>query len=359
MESILAEYESICSIYDAFRLSMENLVKQILQADGINVHTVQSRLKARKSLMEKLQRPGKSYSALHEVTDLAGIRIITFFEDDVDRVGKVIEREFAVDKDHSIDKRKSWESDRFGYMSLHFVASLSDHRRTLIEYRRFKDIACEIQVRSILQHTWAEIEHDLGYKSSSNVPKHIRRKFSQLSSLLEMADGEFCGIRDELSKYLEEATSKLVESPADLELDDVTIRALIEEDVLVKEVDEGMAKGAGRFLVDNRGVYRILVAALRSVGLTTVAMTQTKLRADRPVITKAAALWLRQGERIGTLGRGVSLAYLYMLTLAEQTNDDPNKVAEGFMQHGFFEQDERLRKAEELIANIKLAKKDD
>ena len=289
------------------------------------------------------------------MTDVAGIRIITFFEDDVDRVGKVIEREFTIDTARSVDKRKSLESDRFGYMSLHFVVSLSDHRRRLIEYQQFQAIVCEVQIRSILQHTWAEIEHDLGYKASSNVPDRIRRKFSRLASLLETADGDFCEIRDELTKYLDEATSKLVESPADLELDDVTIRALIEEDVLVKEVDSEIARAAGRSLTDNRQTYGFFVRALRSVGVTTIAMTQSKLRTDQALITKFADLWLKQVPTGATLGRGISLAYLYMLVLAEQIKD-PARMAESLTEQGVFLPDERLQKAERILAELKSAR---
>ena len=57
--------------------------------------------------------------------DLLGIRIITYFRDGVDAVAKLIEREFSVDRDNSVDKRAVLEADRFGYLSLHYVAEFA------------------------------------------------------------------------------------------------------------------------------------------------------------------------------------------------------------------------------------------
>lgn len=75
--------------------------------------------------------------------------------------------------------------------------SINEQRTNLKEFEIFKDKKFEVQVRSILQHAWAEIEHDLGYKND-NVPKNVLRDFSRISSLLEMADMEFIRVRENL-----------------------------------------------------------------------------------------------------------------------------------------------------------------
>lgn len=93
------------------------------------------------------------------------------------------------------------EVDRFGYLSLHYIVSLSEDRTNLTEYKEFQNIKFEIQIRSMLQHTWAEIEHDLGYKSSVGLPNHIKRDFSRVASLLEIADKEFLNIKNNLEEY--------------------------------------------------------------------------------------------------------------------------------------------------------------
>src|SRR5262249_19087167 len=87
------------------------------------------------------------------------------------------------------------EKERFGYQSVHYLVRIRSERAELAEYQRFAGFIAEIQVRTILQHAWAEIEHDIQYKSTSAIPSEIRRRFMQLAGLLEIADREFQAIQ--------------------------------------------------------------------------------------------------------------------------------------------------------------------
>ncbi|MCQ5042062.1 hypothetical protein NE654_13385, partial [Akkermansia muciniphila] len=73
------------------------------------------------------------------------------------------ENEFIIDRDISIDKRKSLDPKRFGYRSLHYVVHIDPKYVKAQEYHKYHNLKLEIQISSILQYTWAEIEHDLGY----------------------------------------------------------------------------------------------------------------------------------------------------------------------------------------------------
>jgi putative GTP pyrophosphokinase len=92
------------------------------------------------------------------------------------------------------------QEDRFGYQSVHYIVRLKADRTALPEYRRFEGLVGEIQVRTILQHAWAEIEHDIQYKSIEASPTGIRRRFGALAGLLELADREFQSIQQEDAK---------------------------------------------------------------------------------------------------------------------------------------------------------------
>lgn len=201
MDNIDGEYEKISSRIQEFRLVLERLIQALLEVEGIQIHSVTSRIKSKNSVLRKLQRPGR-VGGIDDLTDMLGVRIITYFQDDVDTVARLIEREFTIDRDNSVDKRALMDPDRFGYLSIHYVARLNLDRIALPEYRSYDNIRFEIQVRSILQHAWAEIEHDLGYKSESSVPREVRRRFSQLAGLLELADKEFLEIRKNLTVRL-------------------------------------------------------------------------------------------------------------------------------------------------------------
>jgi len=132
--------------------------------------SVSFRVKTEASFLAKVRK--KRYKdPKSDCTDLLGIRIITYLEDDVHRAAAILKNSFSVDSSKSVDKRTPIEVDRVGYRSLHFVATLGAQRSALPEYSRFEKNVFEIQIRTVLQHAWAEIEHDRNYKFSSSLPR--------------------------------------------------------------------------------------------------------------------------------------------------------------------------------------------
>ena len=196
--AILEQYHSEKSNYCSFCKKMEYLLDELLKQHNITYHSITSRTKELKSLEDKLIIKNKKYTCIQEITDIVGIRIITYYNDQVDIIADLLEHEFLVDKKNTIDKRKITDPDRFGYLSLHYIVQFNNSRIKLPEYSNFKDYKAEIQIRTILQHTWAEIEHDLGYKSKEAIPLTVRRDFYRLAGLLELADKEFLNIKNQL-----------------------------------------------------------------------------------------------------------------------------------------------------------------
>lgn len=201
---LVAEFLARQRLYEQLGAAVYALINSLLESHEIPVHSISYRVKNPDRLLEKLLRQGKSYSSLDEISDLLGLRVITYFADDVDRVVDLVSAEFVVDPERSVDKRRAIDPDRFGYASVHQICQLSPERTSLPEYRSFQGLYFEIQIRSILQHAWAEIEHDLGYKTTHTVPGPLRRRFSILASLLELADDEFIRLRNELIAYSRE-----------------------------------------------------------------------------------------------------------------------------------------------------------
>lgn len=226
--TVMAEYDSKYELYKKFTLEIEHQLRNILDAEGIVYNAVTCRLKGRESLSKKIDRKNDKYSALEDLTDIAGVRVITYYAEDVDKVAEIVGKQFTIDKENSIDKRDALEPDRFGYCSVHYVVEMSQDRLQLREYQAFRGLKCEIQIRSVLQHAWAEIEHDLGYKSEIAIPKGIRRNFSRLAGLLEIADKEFQEIRSFLQSYQNEAPEKVKsEEFQDAEIDAILLQAII------------------------------------------------------------------------------------------------------------------------------------
>ena len=207
---------------------VENTVKNIIKSQSINVHEIVGRVKTIESLEGKVKR--KNYSNLAEITDLCGIRIITYFSDDVDKIAELISQEFEVDVENTIDKRKSEDPTKFGYVSLHYVVGLREENTSPTLYGRFKNIKLEIQIRTVMQHAWAEIEHDLGYKSKEDIPDQYRRQFSRLAGLIELADDNFLQLKNSINNYEQEIREKLPTSKKELPIDSSTLMTYVTED---------------------------------------------------------------------------------------------------------------------------------
>ncbi len=189
-ESLLQEYRENLPLFKEARRQLTDRITEILHDAGILVASVESRVKTESSLAGKLELKGAKYKTLADITDIVGLRVITFYLDDVDKVASAVERHFEVDWNNSVDKRKLHEVDSFGYLSLHYVC-----RTPYMPYR------VEIQMRTLLQHAWANMNHDTGYKSGVEIPREYIRNMNRLAGMLELADEQFSRIRTELTDY--------------------------------------------------------------------------------------------------------------------------------------------------------------
>ncbi len=274
------------------------ILRQILSASGLVVHSVTARCKQRDSLIRKISLPDKSYESFTDITDIAAIRITTYFSDDVDVVARIIEREFAVLAEHSTDKRETLDPDRFGYQSLHYVATLASARCEFVEYQRFDGLKIEIQIRSILQHAWAEIEHDIGYKSVSGIPRDVRRRFARVAGLLELADAEFASIRKSLEEYKGAVVAEIRDDPAKVELDLLSLRALYTLDSNIRALDPIVADAMGRELEDEpNAVPEIYVERFAKAGIKSIDELEKAAARERETVTRFAPYWLSRPDR--------------------------------------------------------------
>jgi region found in relA / spoT proteins family protein len=248
---------------------VENTVKNIIKSESINVHEIIGRVKTVESLKGKVKR--KNYSNLAEITDLCGIRIITYFSDDVDRIAELISQEFEVDVENTIDKRKSEDPTKFGYVSLHYVVSLKEENSSSILYRRFENIKLEIQIRTVMQHAWAEIEHDLGYKSKEDIPDQYRRQFSRLAGLIELADENFLQLKNNINNYEKEVREKLSTSKEELPIDSSTLMTYVTKDPnYIKLLDESKPLDVPIDFNINSSYLSTVVQRAKRLGLKTI-----------------------------------------------------------------------------------------
>lgn len=189
-EMILEEYREALPVFEKMQEDVKRTLREALERNGLEVTAVEARIKTEKSLEGKLALKGSKYASLSDITDILGARIITFYTDDVDRIAAMAEQLFEIDWNNSVDKRRLHQLDSFGYNSLHYICRLPGY-----EYR------FELQLRTTLQHAWAAINHDTGYKSGVEIPREYLRRMNRLAGMLEMVDDEFSRIRMEISDY--------------------------------------------------------------------------------------------------------------------------------------------------------------
>lgn len=202
-------------------------LKSALEAQGISYVNIPFRHKEKKSFLKKLEN--KNYDPI-QMTDLAGIRVITLIESDVNKVGNIIKSMFNIHDEDSINKSENLGEDKVGYRSVHYVCDIGSTRANLHEFTRYKGLCFEIQVRTALEHAWAEIEHDRGYKLSGKLPTHLNRRFRLLSGLLESADMEFNRLTVEIAEYAEQIKENITAHDSlDTEITAIGVKTLIDQ----------------------------------------------------------------------------------------------------------------------------------
>jgi len=189
-ELIMDEYRESVPMLERMKTEVLDVLRDALDRNGLVVTAVEARIKTEESLAGKLALKGAKYAQLSDITDILGARIITFYTDDVDRIAAMAEQLFDIDWENSVDKRKLHQLDSFGYNSLHYICRLPGY-----------PIRFELQLRTTLQHAWAAINHDTGYKSGVEIPREYMRQMNRLAGMLEMVDDEFSRIRTELTDY--------------------------------------------------------------------------------------------------------------------------------------------------------------
>ena len=226
-EEIEAWYDQSRSQYQDYVQVAQRLIETLLREEKIPYHSVSGRLKDRESYVEKCFR--KEYDEPNKVMDLAGIRIITHTTAEIQRVQAVIEREFQVDPENSGDKAQEMGVDRVGYLSVHYVVRIGNERSGLREYARFAGLCLEIQVRSLLQHAWAEIEHDRGYKFAGKLPSEIERRFHLIAGTLELMDEEFRVLSEEIDQYAHHVAEQTQHGNLEIAIDSTSLLQFLEE----------------------------------------------------------------------------------------------------------------------------------
>lgn len=214
-QDLLQQYREQLPVFRRMEQEADTHLRAKLSEQGIYVTSVEHRIKAEASLAGKLELKGAKYRSLEDITDILGMRVITFYTDDVDKVAAIVKQTFDIDWKESVDKRKLHQLNSFGYNSLHYICRLPKSLVNDPTMPKLNEFRFEIQMRTALQHVWSTIEHDTGYKGVVKMPDEYRRQFGRLAGMLELIDDEFSRIRTQLTEYRRQMSSLVASGKLD------------------------------------------------------------------------------------------------------------------------------------------------
>ena len=263
-EMILEEYRERQPIFERLRNIVMERLQHSLAENNISVAAVGARIKTEQSLTGKLELKGYKYRTLDDITDIVGVRVVTFFSDEVDIISALAEKLFEIDWDNTVDKRKMLEIDRFGYLSLHYICRLPKKICNDPSMPELNEVRFELQMRSALQHVWANMYHDMGYKTDVEVPREYQRSMTRLAGILELADEQFSHIRKDITEYRRKVQSLVASGNFDeVPLNGDTFRSFIALNPFKRLVDKMAAINQAEVFEDSLMPYYNVLRLLK------------------------------------------------------------------------------------------------
>ena len=219
--------EKVIAIIDSKRVIYQNLARlleKILHLLFTNAPKIEARTKAAGSIAGKIL---KKYIQLEDantiykkLTDLVGARVIFLRKDQVEKANDIIRDNFLVDDYNSQNTGERLSDAEFGYQSRHYTVICNkewldkiqkleklDATEEISVLREFFDadpnhqIYVELQIRTWLQHVWADLSHDVFYKGNMEIPHELRRFWSSIAAILENTDENIMKCLDKLEQY--------------------------------------------------------------------------------------------------------------------------------------------------------------
>lgn len=197
---LLAPYELAV---DELLVKFNHIIKEYRQEASYSpIELVTGRVKRISSIIEKAEKKDIPIdNVLNVIEDVAGIRIICQFVEDIYKVVDIIKGR----KDMTVIREKDYieQMKPSGYRSYHVIISYS------VETKKGNvQIPVEIQIRTLAMNFWATIEHSLQYKYSENIPEHIRSRLINASEAIVKLDEEMSSIHGEIMDAQNSSTFK-------------------------------------------------------------------------------------------------------------------------------------------------------
>ncbi len=188
--NIEPSYHSLKTYYEELTRFVEIECRRLAESLGFKDCLLSSRTKEKESLLKKFKTKG--YSRIEDFPDISGVRIV--LEDDLQlrEFTELVIDSFEIKWDHvALNRHKINE---IGYSSRHLVVQLTNSQMANFN-GNLKGLKCEIQIRTLLSHSWAQLQRKLDLYKAETKSKFVQRKVNLISATLDMIDKELLEIR--------------------------------------------------------------------------------------------------------------------------------------------------------------------
>lgn len=192
-------WNEVTLVYES-ALKQINTKLEILNDEFQHVHKynpiehIKSRLKTPESIVKKLKKYGKESTIENMViyiNDIAGVRVICSFQNDIYRIADIIANQSDVNvmeiKDYIKNPKPS------GYKSYHMLVTIPVYLSDKIVHTKV-----EIQIRTVAMDFWASLEHKINYKFEGNVPEGIRNDLVECAEMVSKLDDRMLLLNEEV-----------------------------------------------------------------------------------------------------------------------------------------------------------------
>ncbi|RKJ05935.1 GTP pyrophosphokinase family protein [bacterium D16-54] len=203
--SQIDQWKSIMFLYDS-ALKEINTKIEILNSEFVHIygHTpiehIKSRLKTPSSIVKKLKRAGHDVTIqnmVERLNDIAGIRIICSYTQDIYQIADMIARQSDVTILHVKDYIRNPKPN--GYKSYHMVATIPIYLS-----QGPAETKVEIQIRTVAMDFWASLEHKIYYKFEGNAPASVQAELKACAAVVDMLDDKMFSLNQMIASLGEE-----------------------------------------------------------------------------------------------------------------------------------------------------------
>ena len=267
-EHFISWYNEERPKYERLAYVIKTMMETALKSRRIDVAYVESRTKSLESALKKSHKKSENGSLKYanpqkQIMDYAGVRVVTYLLSDIKYIGNIITNHFCSDEKNFTNKAEGLGADKVGYLSTHYIVSLKKGEVSKADYDDLKALKCEIQVRTVLQHAWAQNFHDRQYKligvkidEDARVPEVLGRKTNLVAGSLELLDRDIESLTHEYDRWLgaqdNVSFQKILDRTPDKESLILYIQKKLELKANIKVVDlERVDKLLKRFQIEN------------------------------------------------------------------------------------------------------------